>query len=213
MNSRFSATALLLERRRQVPDIKRRNPRQQRAESTVDALLTAASQVLVRDGVERLSTTAVADRAGVSIGSLYQYFGNKDDLLVALAKREVGQILAAVTREFAVSPPGRRGRGIVAAIVAAIAGRSSGNRANLQLLLRYAGRAEILPQVRGFATGFSDLLAGDRRLEPEEIFVLTRAVIGVAVAGLAEEHALDLERLEDELANLIYRYLEPAGRA
>jgi AcrR family transcriptional regulator len=178
----------------------------------VDALLTAASQVLVRDGVERLSTTAVADRAGVSIGSLYQYFGNKDDLLVALAKREVGQILAAVTREFAVSPPGRRGRGIVAAIVAAIAGRSSGNRANLQLLLRYAGRAEILPQVRGFATGFSDLLAGDRRLEPEEIFVLTRAVIGVAVAGLAEEHALDLERLEDELANLIYRYLDSPGR-
>jgi AcrR family transcriptional regulator len=179
----------------------------------VDALLTAASQVLVRDGVERLSTTAVAERAGVSIGSLYQYFGNKEDLLVALAKREVGQILAAVAGEFAASPPGRRGRGIVCAIVAAIGERSSGKRANLQLLLRYAGRAEILSQVRSFAAGFSALLAGDRRLEPEEIFVLTRAVLGVAVAGLAEEHSLDLKRLEAELANLIYRYLEPAGRA
>jgi AcrR family transcriptional regulator len=180
----------------------------------VDALLTAASQILIRDGVDRLSTTAVAERAGVSIGSLYQYFGNKEDLLVALAKREVSQILAAVAAEFAVSPPGQRGRGIVGAIVAAIeGGRSSGNRANLQLLLRFAGRAEILSQVRSFATGFSDLLAGDRRLEPEEIFVLTRAVIGVAVAGLAEEHSLDLKRLEAELANLIYRYLDPAGRA
>jgi AcrR family transcriptional regulator len=167
----------------------------------------------MRDGVERLSTTAVAARAGVSIGSLYQYFGNKEDLLVALAKREVGQILAAVAGEFAASPPGRRGRGIVGAIVAAIGGRSSGNRANLQLLLRYAGRAEILSQVRSFATGFSDLLAGDRRFGPEEIFVLTRAVIGVGVAGMAEEHALDLGRLEDELTNLIYRFLEPAGRA
>jgi AcrR family transcriptional regulator len=195
-----------------VPEIKRRSPTQQRAESTVDALLTAASQILARDGVERLSTTAVAERAGVSIGSLYQYFGNKEDLLVALARREVSQILAAVAAEFAVSPPGRRGRGIVGAIVAAIGGRSSGSRANLQLLLRYAGRAEILSQVRSFATGFSDLLAGDRRLEPEEIFVLTRAVIGVAVAGLAEEHSLDLRRLEDELANLIYRYLDSAGR-
>jgi AcrR family transcriptional regulator len=166
----------------------------------------------VRDGVERLSTTAVAERAGVSIGSLYQYFRNKEDLLVALAKREVDQILAAVAAEFAASPPGGRGRGVVRAIVAAVGGRSSGSRANLQLLLRFAGRAEILSQVRSFATGFSDLLAGDRRLEPEEIFVLTRAVIGVAVAGLAEEHALDLKRLEDELANLIYRYLDSAGR-
>jgi AcrR family transcriptional regulator len=179
----------------------------------VDALLTAASQILIRDGVDRLSTTAVAERAGVSIGSLYQYFGNKEDLLVALAKREVGQILAAVARAFAVSPPGRRGRGIVGAIVTAIGGRSSGNRANLQLLLRYAGRAEVFSQVRSFAAGFSDLLAGNRLLEPEEIFVLTRAVIGVAVAGLAEEHSLDLKRLEAELANLIYRYLDPAGRA
>ena len=179
----------------------------------MDALLTAASQILVRDGVERLSTTAVAERAGVSIGSLYQYFGNKEDLLVALARREVGQILAAITREFAVSPPGQRGRGIVGAIVATIGGRSSGTRANLQLLLRYAGRAEILSQVRSFATGFRDLLASDRRLEPEEVFVLTRDVIGVAVSGLAEEHALDLGRLEDELANLIYRYLNSAGRA
>ena len=196
-----------------MPETKRRNPRQQRAESTVDALLTAASQILVRDGVERLSTTAVAERAGVSIGSLYQYFGNKEDLLVALAKREVGQILAAVAGEFAVSPPGRRGHGIVRAIVAAIGARSSGNRANLQLLLRYAGRAEILSQVRSFAGGFSGLLAGNRRLDPEEIFVLTRAVIGVAVAGVAEEHSLDLKRLEDELANLIYRYLDSAGRA
>jgi AcrR family transcriptional regulator len=178
----------------------------------VDALLTAASQILVRDGVERLSTTAVAERAGVSVGSLYQYFGNKEDLLVALAKHEVSQILAAVAAEFAVSPPGQRGRGIVGAIVAAIGGQSSGNRANLQLLLRYAGRAEILLQVRSFAAGFSGLLAGDRQLEPEEIFVLTRAVIGVAVAGLAEEHSLDLKRLEAELANLIYRYLGPAGR-
>ncbi|HEX8526093.1 TetR/AcrR family transcriptional regulator, partial [Allosphingosinicella sp.] len=62
----------------------------------MDAVLTAASQILVRDGVERLTTTAVAERAGVSIGSLYQYFRNKEDLLVALAKREVDQILAAV---------------------------------------------------------------------------------------------------------------------
>jgi AcrR family transcriptional regulator len=139
----------------------------------VDALLTAASQVLVRDGVERLSTTAVADRAGVSIGSLYQYFGNKDDLLVALARREVSQILAAVAGEFAISPPGQRGRGIVGAIVAAIGGGRAGLAPNLQLLLRYAGRAEYPLQVRSFAAGSAAFLpviacssGGDIRVDP-----------------------------------------------
>jgi AcrR family transcriptional regulator len=167
----------------------------------------------MRDGAERLSTTAVAERAGVSIGSLYQYFANKEDLLIALARREVGEILGAIAAEFALAPPGGRGRGVVRAIVAEVAGRSGGSRANLQLLLRFAGRAEILSQVRDFASGFSGILAGDRELSEEEVFVLTRAVLGVAIAALAEEHALDLRRLEDEIVNLIYRYLDRAERS
>ncbi len=193
-----------------MPEIRRRNPKQQRAESTVDALLTAASQVLVRDGVEHLSTTAVAERAGVSIGSLYQYFRNKEDLLAALARREVTRLLAAVAAAFSESAPGQRGRGVVRAIVAGVATRSPSGRANLQLLLRFAGRVEILSEVRNFAAGFSDLIAGDRRLTPEEVFVLTRAVLGVAIAALAEEHSLDLKRLEIELTHLIYRFLDAA---
>jgi AcrR family transcriptional regulator len=196
-----------------VPEIRRRSPKQQRAESTVDAVLTAASQILVRDGVERLSTTAVAERAGVSIGSLYQYFRNKEDLLVALAKREVGLLLTAVAAEFSGSAPGQRGRGVVRAIIAAVATRSPSGRASLQLILRFAGRVELLSEVRNFAAGFSDLLAGDRQLTQEEVFVLTRAVLGVSIAALAEEHSLDLERLEIELTHLIYRYLDAAGRS
>ncbi len=176
----------------------------------MDALLTAASQVLVRDGVEHLSTTAVAERAGVSIGSLYQYFRNKEDLLAALARREVTRLLAAVAAAFSESAPGQRGRGVVRAIVAGVATRSPSGRANLQLLLRFAGRVEILSEVRNFAAGFSDLIAGDRRLTPEEVFVLTRAVLGVAIAALAEEHSLDLKRLEIELTHLIYRFLDAA---
>ncbi len=49
----------------------RRKPRQRRSQATVDALLAAATQVLARDG-DAFTTTAVAERAGVSVGSLYQ---------------------------------------------------------------------------------------------------------------------------------------------
>jgi len=65
----------------------RKQPRQQRAQRTVEAIVEAAAQVFERDGYARATTDRIAERAGVSIGSLYQYFPGKDALLVALAER------------------------------------------------------------------------------------------------------------------------------
>ncbi len=67
----------------------RKRPLQARSQATVEALLKAASQVLVRDGYERMTTTRVAERAGVSVGSLYQYFPSKEALLVELLERRM----------------------------------------------------------------------------------------------------------------------------
>lgn len=72
----------------------RRVPRQQRSRETVAVILEAAAQVFEREGYRSATTNKIAERAGVSIGSLYQYFPNKDALLVALAEHE----LAASTR-------------------------------------------------------------------------------------------------------------------
>ncbi len=65
----------------------RKRPGQARSRFTVDALLTATMQLLVRGGVGAVNTNDVAERAGVSVGSLYQYFPNKESLLSALAVR------------------------------------------------------------------------------------------------------------------------------
>ncbi|MFA4928815.1 MAG: TetR/AcrR family transcriptional regulator [Patulibacter sp.] len=62
----------------------RRIPVQDRAIATVEAIVEAAAQTFERLGYEQTTTNRVADRAGVSIGSLYQYFPNKDALLLAL---------------------------------------------------------------------------------------------------------------------------------
>lgn len=64
----------------------RKKPLQARSKATVDAVLAAAAHILSRHG--SLTTNAVAERAGVSIGSLYQYFPNKDAILVALIERQ-----------------------------------------------------------------------------------------------------------------------------
>lgn len=65
----------------------RKRPRQARATVTVDAIFEATIQVLLAEGIHRLTTTRVAERAGVSVGTMYQYFPHKQALLYALNER------------------------------------------------------------------------------------------------------------------------------
>ena len=70
----------------------RKTPRQARSLATVGIILDAAALVLVEEGYDRATTNRIAERAGVSIGSLYQYFPNRDALLGALHSRTNRQI-------------------------------------------------------------------------------------------------------------------------
>ncbi|MCO4746785.1 MAG: TetR/AcrR family transcriptional regulator [Proteobacteria bacterium] len=72
----------------------RKQPKQARARATVDAIVQATARVLVEDGYDSLSTNRVAKRAGVSIGSLYQYFPDKESLVLAVAEKHGEAILA-----------------------------------------------------------------------------------------------------------------------
>jgi len=65
----------------------RKAPRQARSTTTVEAIFEASIQVLLVDGPTRLTTTSVAKRAGVSVGTLYQYFPNKQALFYAVNQR------------------------------------------------------------------------------------------------------------------------------
>jgi AcrR family transcriptional regulator len=67
----------------------RKKPSQSRSKATVDAVLLAAAHILENRGLGGFNTNAVAVRAGVSIGSLYQYFPSKDAILVALMERSL----------------------------------------------------------------------------------------------------------------------------
>ena len=76
----------------------RKLPVQARSTASVDAILEATIQVLLQVGKERLTTTRVASRAGVSVGTLYQYFPNKSALLRAALKRHLTEVTEAVER-------------------------------------------------------------------------------------------------------------------
>ena len=76
----------------------RKSPVQARSTASVDAILEATIQVLLSVGKERLTTTRVALRAGVSVGTLYQYFPNKSALLKAVLRRHLNQVMEATER-------------------------------------------------------------------------------------------------------------------
>jgi AcrR family transcriptional regulator len=84
---------------RQVRTSPRKRPRQQRGKDTVDSILEATARVLKHAGFDGLTTNAVAAKAGVSIGSLYQYFPNKEALVSALIERHCEEMNSAILAE------------------------------------------------------------------------------------------------------------------
>lgn len=76
----------------------RKAPVQDRSRRTVEAILVATAQVLVRQGYEKTTTATVAERAGVSIGTLYQYFPNKESLVAALVRAHVEELFDMIDK-------------------------------------------------------------------------------------------------------------------
>lgn len=77
----------------------RKTPIQARSRATVDAILEATARLLVKHGFDRTSTNQIAEAAGVSVGSLYQYFPSKESLVAALLRRHQDEMAAAVMSE------------------------------------------------------------------------------------------------------------------
>lgn len=85
--------------RTRVPRRVCRTPRQARAQDTVDSLLSATKTLLIRGGAEAATTNAIAKLAGVSIGSLYQYFPSREALIAELSRRHAAKVLELIFAE------------------------------------------------------------------------------------------------------------------
>jgi AcrR family transcriptional regulator len=100
----------------------RKRPKQARSRATFEAIVEAGAQLLVEDGYHQLTTNRLAERAGVSIGSLYQYFPNKEAVIASVVERFADrqfEILVEGIEELADAPTRRVVRHLVDALLEA----------------------------------------------------------------------------------------------
>lgn len=182
----------------------RRSPRQGRSKATVDAIQEAATRIL--EAGESFTTNHVAARAGVSVGTLYQYFPDKAAILHALAARERAAMAEAtrVAIEAGVDPA----RAAIRAQLAAFDGRHTARRAVLEAILRD-------PAVPGMANevdaGVAPFVRDGER--PVHAFVLSRAIMGVVRAAVLEgSPLLGTPDFEEALVRLVRGYAEASPK-
>lgn len=189
----------------QAVETARRSPRQSRARSTVDAVLEAATRIL--EAGEPFNTNRVAERAGVSVGTLYQYFPNKAAILAALGARERAAMAVATRAGIAdgLSPV----RASVRAQLTAFEGRTRARRAVLAAILH---EPETPGMAREVDAGVAPFVREGER--PVHAFVLSRATMGVVRAAVLEDSPLlGTTDLEDALVRLVEGYAAAPKRA
>ena len=209
-------------RKAQTVDLMRRMPRQARAHATIQAIFEATARIIEKEGIAALNTNHIAERAGVSVGTLYEYFPNKEAVLIAMARlrlaedeRTVRQALAKAMAQPASSPA----RIAIRALVALHQDRPKVRRAIMAVHLAHGlggEHAKPVQEVAQLIAERSALLVGEgsSSLSPAALFVATRAVLGVIRAAFEERSELPgTSALEDELVRLVEGYLVELRRA
>lgn len=192
----------------QVTEKDRRNPKQGRAKATVEAILEATFQVLETEGPAALTTNHIAARAGVSIGTLYQYFSDREDILAELGQREATRIRERIAEILTRAPERGTVRAIVQALMSLPRGTPATRVALSDALFARKGEGVLSAHHLTFLDSISGRTDFDFALGRESAFVLTHAAICLLRAAAAEpELALDMEVLEDELVLLMESYL------
>lgn len=198
----------------------RKRPRQERSQATVDALLEATARVLVKDGYEGCSTNRVAAEAGVSIGSLYQYFPSKEALIAELLEHYSVQfqalVLGYLAREAQTEP-----RVVAEALVRMMVElkRSSPKLARvLREQIPRVGRMnryeqnldQIVEAVVTYLEGHREALrvspASTERIR-DVVYVVVHTVDSVTHQGVVQER--DAERLIADVTDMIVRFMLP----
>jgi AcrR family transcriptional regulator len=197
----------------------RKKPVQARSQATVDAILEATARVLCDGGYDRASTNRIADKAGVSIGSLYQYFPSKESLVGALIDRHSDEMLAVFLRQVAAvhaAPVHEAVRAVVSATVDAHLVEPKLHRIFEEQVPRIGKLAESLERldthasdaVRAYLVAHADELRV-KDLETS-IFVIVHAVEALVHRAVFVKRGPSRDALVEAVVDMVTRFLTDA---
>lgn len=192
----------------------RRKPLQARAQATVAAILEASVRILRTEGRGAFNTNEVAEVAGVSIGTLYGYFPDKDSICIALAR----QILHEDRRLLIEAVDGASSENALQVLIRTLFARHRADREVRRAVMSFyvssgfaAEHDRLLDDlIESLARKSRHLLGHDvPAIDPIRLFMVSRAVVGVARALTEQGEASDLplEPLESEMVGFIRAYL------
>jgi AcrR family transcriptional regulator len=194
----------------------RKKPQQERSVAMVATLLEAATRVFVKEGYAKATTNRIAKAAGVSVGSLYQYFPSKDAIAVELLRRYRDGLVELVGSRLSTATPET-----FTAVVRELIGqllRAEGinpalHRVLIEQVLRTSARREML----GFEERLEAVLAEGMRAAKIELadpdlsaFMLVRVVLSVVQSAVVDRPKYKTPALADELTELVVGYVSRA---
>jgi AcrR family transcriptional regulator len=197
----------------------RKQPQQTRSAELVAAILKAAAHVLAKEGAQRFTTVRVAERAGVSVGSLYQYFPNKAAILFRLQSdewRQTTELLRGILED-GTRPPLERLRSLVHAFI-----RSECDEAQMRVALNDAAplyrdapeareaRAAGERTVREFMREVLPGAPAARRALAAELMMTTLSAVGRSFSETPRSQA-DIETYAASLGDMLCAYLQHLG--
>ncbi|KUI12200.1 TetR family transcriptional regulator [Mycolicibacterium acapulense] len=196
----------------------RRAPRQERSRAMVDRILDAGEQVLIAHGFDGASTNRIASAAGISPGSLYQYFPNKDAIAAAVIDRFSDQLsarVAARVSERLDRPAPDYVRESIAGLVDALDVHPEFLRAVMEHTPRLGAESKLVAfEQRIGELTIAYLTINKRQVRADasldvSAWMLVRMVEHLCVRYILDQPSIDRDRFVDELTLMALNYLRP----
>jgi AcrR family transcriptional regulator len=197
----------------------RKTPQQRRSREMVERILAAGRTVVLRDGYDAASTNRIAAEAGVSPGSLYQYFPNKDAVLSAIVGRYSDDVSERITAALA-DRFDETGPEMVRATLEALLDALEENAELLRIVADELPRKENQARAEALEQGVTGLVSAYLAARPPELrsdlapttaaWVLVRAIENLAVRYVLERPPIERRTFVSELERLVAGYLVDA---
>jgi AcrR family transcriptional regulator len=197
----------------------RKRPQQERSRSLVEGILAAAARVFVKEGYARATTNRIAEAAGVSVGSLYQYYPSKDAIAVELLRDYRATVLLLVERHLAALTRDNV-EVVVGGLMTALLLDERINPALHRVLIEQVVRTSARVEIVGFEEDLEAVVAAAFRSAglpipaddvPLAAFVVTRVALGMIHAAVVDRPEYNTARLAAELTRLVVGYLARGG--